>query len=602
LPLRRAPDEIVGVPRLLPLLLASTLLLPTLAHAACPADGPVRLLVSPKEPAADAALRIVAVATDGPPGAIVVTGRGGRPVSPRLLKHGGPPWSVVATIDEPDAGALRVEVRRGNQVVACDDVLVRAQGGPTAPDAPGTRAWDGGTTALYSAWIEHLFGAAEGQASTLTGLSDVLHDPDRNFLYDHLRLGEDGPGPRALSPKPDCADLPYVVRAYFAWKLGLPFAARGCSRGGGGRPPTCGAPSAVLPATGPSAAAFGAFLRRVADTVHSGSARTRLADDATDFYPVALDRASLWPGTIYADPYGHTLMIVRWVPQTQGRPGLLLAVDAQPDESMGYKRFWEGTFLFADEPSSGPGFKAFRPLDGGGGAPRPRPNADLDGADGIPAWSDEQIGLDPDDFYARMAALIDPDGLSPAAAYQRTLDALVEQLETRVGSVDNGERWKRAHPGTTIEMPSGAAIFETIGPWEDYATPSRDLRLLIAIHVLETLPARIERNPELFVLGGRSPAAVRAEVEALHERAIGERSIQYTRSDGSTWTLTVADVLARRPALEMAYNPNDCVEVRWGAPDGSEERATCTRRAPAAQLARMAQYRPWFHERRRPPR
>jgi hypothetical protein len=31
----------------------------------------------------------------------------------------------------------------------------------------------------------------------------------------------------------------------------------------------------------------------------------------------------------------------------------------------------------------------------------------------------------------------------------------------------------------------------------------------------------------------------------------------------------VADVIARQSALEMAYNPNDWIERRWGAPDGS---------------------------------
>ena len=52
----------------------------------------------------------------------------------------------------------------------------------------------------------------------------------------------------------------------------------------------------------------------------------------------------------------------------------------------------------------------------------------------------------------------------------------------------------------------------------------------------------------------------------------------------------------------MAYNPNDCVELRWGAPDKSEEASTCKRHAPAAQRAKMTKYRTWFHERRRPPR
>jgi hypothetical protein len=217
-------------------------------------------------------------------------------------------------------------------------------------------------------------------------------------------------------------------------------------------------------------------------------------------------------------------------------------------------------------------------------------------------FSDEQAYLSSEQFYARMSALINPQGLDPVRAYEDTLEALVEQLQTRVGSVDNGERYMRAHPSPAVPMPEGAAIFETIGPWEDYATPSRDLRLIIAMNVLADLPDRIVRHPELYVLGGRSADEARAEVEALHARRVRERTIAYTRSDGSPWTLTVADVLARRTAFEMAYNPNDCVEIRWGATEGTPEYSPCRRYAPADQRARMAEYRQWFREARRPPR
>ena len=34
--------------------------------------------------------------------------------------------------------------------------------------------------------------------------------------------------------RPDCADLPYFLRAYFAFKMGLPFGFSKCTRGGGG--------------------------------------------------------------------------------------------------------------------------------------------------------------------------------------------------------------------------------------------------------------------------------------------------------------------------------------------------------------------------------
>jgi hypothetical protein len=41
------------------------------------------------------------------------------------------------------------------------------------------------------------------------------------------------------------------------------------------------------------------------------------------------------------------------------------------------------------------------------------------------------------------------------------------------------------------------------------------------------------------------------------------RERKLTESDGSQWDwLPVADVLARKTAFEMAYNPNDCVEIR----------------------------------------
>jgi hypothetical protein len=62
------------------------------------------------------------------------------------------------------------------------------------------------------------------------------------------------------------------------------------------------------------------------------------------------------------------------------------------------------------------------------------------------------------------------------------------------------------------------------------------------------------------------------------------------------------DVIDREIPLEMAYNPNDCVEARWGAPAGSKEESTCAAHAPEGQVAKMQEYRVWFHERRRPPR
>ncbi len=144
--------------------------------------------------------------------------------------------------------------------------------------------------------------------------------------------------------------------------------------------------------------------------------------------------------------------------------------------------------------------------------------------------------------------------------------------------------------------------FETVGPWEDFATPSRDMRLIIAMNVLLKFPEKIQSYPELFNLNANSAPQVKTEIEQLHDQLITEKKIQYIRSNGEPWELSVADVLARKSAFEMGYNPNDCVEVRWGAEAGTEEYASCHRYAPAAQIKQMTAVREWFREAKRPSR
>jgi hypothetical protein len=175
-------------------------------------------------------------------------------------------------------------------------------------------------------------------------------------------------------------------------------------------------------------------------------------------------------------------------------------------------------------------------------------------------------------------------------------------VNARVTSVENGRKFQNSKRGEA-SMPDGAAIFETTGAWEDFATPARDLRLLIAIDVVRGFPERVARRPERYAMPkGKSVADVKTELQSVLASELSRRKFSYTRSDGSPWTLSVKDVVDRVTSLEMAYNVNDCVELRWGAPDKSDEASTCKRHAPGAQRAKMTKYRPWFQERRRPPR
>jgi len=180
------------------------------------------------------------------------------------------------------------------------------------------------------------------------------------------------------------------------------------------------------------------------------------------------------------------------------------------------------------------------------------------------------------------------------------VDALDESVQRRLSSVQNGEDYMREQSYAVVEMPFGAALFLTTGPWEDFSTPSRDMRLLISIDAVVSFPNTVAAYPGRFgIVETDGDAAAEAVREALAAE-LAKRSFEYLRSDGSTWQLRLADLVERMQAMEVAYNPNDCVEIRWGAPEGSEERATCKRRAPSEQQTRMQKYRSWFTERQRP--
>ncbi len=201
-----------------------------------------------------------------------------------------------------------------------------------------------------------------------------------------------------------------------------------------------------------------------------------------------------------------------------------------------------------------------------------------------------------------MDDVLSPAPLDPTQALLEILDALEEQVKTRALSVDNGRKFL-ASGKAAADMPEGAKIFETTGDWEDFSTPSRDLRILIAIDVARSLPGRVARRPERYAMpAGVAPDAVKATLEARLASELATRKFSYSRTDGSDWSLTLQDVATRAESLEMAYNPNDCVEQRWGAPAGSDELSTCHAHAPAPQVTKMLGYRAWFHERRRPPR
>ena len=582
------------------------------AGAQCPGDDDAFLIVNPRVPNARQPLRVVVTASENfGPIEIAFTDPAGVKHTPELRHLGGPPYTVVAEIAEPATGEWTIAMGDGARIIECETVTVRSR--PPEP-ATGTgpvwdvrHNWSEGYENLYAAFVESIFDFPIDEDLTWTSLHELTNDPDLNILFDYYGEGED----TSLEMGPDCADLPYMVRAYFAWKMGLPFGFRQCSRGRAGQPPRCSnlqTNVSVTRANPVNTPAFQHFSRRnVRSGVHSASGRTHPDDDETDYYPVAMSREALRPGTLYADPYGHLLIIAQWIPQGVTNYGILVGADAQPDGTVGRRRFWRGSFLFTPETGDvGAGFKAFRPLQWSRsrGEMASLTNDELTNHPEFAPFSLDQYAGTTDDFYSRMEEIINPRPLDPVAMLVSLVDALDESVSRRVNSVNNGEAYMAERSFSEMEMPTGYSIFETSGGWEDFSTPSRDMRLLISIDTVRLFLDRVRVAPQRYGLpeSGEGLTEGLAEIEAALAESLGSHSFTYSRSDHSTWTLTLADVVERRLGFEMSYNPNDCPEIRWVAPEESEEYATCDRHAPRFQRERMESYRSWFAERQRPPR
>jgi hypothetical protein len=634
------------------------------APSACEGAAEIQVLPSPAAPWKGAPLRVMIITERPQEGAMSLVAPDGGVAAKSSDRHGGGPYFWVAEVGAPAAGTWHATLTLDHLPADCStikrDISVSAQKPAPVPLPSGAfwqvrNGWNHATETLFSAWIAKLFDAPPDQDLNWKAWHEVLRDQSRNFLFNYLGRGEDN---AKSGLRPDCADFGYFLRAYFAYKMGLPFGYSNCSRGMGGTAPKCyqwfdmehpdqtrpppppeqDAASTTLAAATPAAQPpgilnlfgrtqsadaatpapesaapskpkpkrptnFGEYLRDVGDVVHTGAVRVSAGDDNTDFYTVALTQESLRPGTIYADPYGHVLMLVHRVPEVDGKPGVFLAVDAEPDGSITRKRFWRGNFLFVHDPALGsPGFKHFRPVvRDKNGALRRLTNAEISGNPQYGDFSPDQAKINAEEFYDRMDDVMSPDPVDPVKAMTDAIASLHEQVKTRVTSVENGRKYQEKQPGE-IGMPNGPSIFETSGAWEDYSTPARDFRLLIAIDVVRGYPDRVVRRAAHYAMpNNKSVEDVKNELQGVLATELSSRKITYTRSDGSPWTLSLKEVLDRAADYEMAYNPNDCVEVRWAAPENSQEASTCKRRAPQAQRAKMSSdYRIWFRERHWP--
>ncbi|HEY2034898.1 MAG TPA: hypothetical protein VGH02_14550 [Rhizomicrobium sp.] len=460
---------------------------------------------------------------------------------------------------------------------------------PAAPQAP-MAAYSASTYRIrYDRWTD---ADERGFGEFVTGLGDAschsvdqcLHSPGNPFR------ASDPPG---MYFRSDCADLPYVLRAYYAWKRGLPFSyvSAVSPRGQASDIRYSKNGNAVVGRRDVLSGSISGYelLDEMRDEVSSATYRMHpdLDEPTPDMYSPAIDAKSIRPGTMIYDPNGHVGIVFRI-----DADGSIRYIDAHPDNGL-TRGYYDERFV-RSRPGMGAGFKNWRPLmlegatrraDGVyiGGHIVPARNKD------IPDFSDEQyfgtgprpvddaawadggfaINGEPFAYYDFVRAAMAGGKLQfdPIKEIRESVDSNCADLHYRADAValavDAGLQ-NRAQPA---RLP--ANIYGTDGDWETYSTPSRDARLKTAFKEVRDKAERFVKmyraNDAKLVYAGSDLVA---DMLRIYDQEAAKCRITYSRTDGSQVTLGYED--ARRRLFLMSFDPYQCTERRWGATDANE--------------------------------
>jgi len=407
-----------------------------------------------------------------------------------------------------------------------------------------------------------------------------------------------GTDPSSLVVFADCSRLPYVLRAYFAWKNQLPFSFSTSvkARDIEGNTSTdirysrfgneVTSRRDVIQKNPRSPLLALQQIQTVIDSVSSAHFRMNYQGNDTglfsDFYPVRLDRNGVRPGTIIYDPNGHVALVSRI-----SDDGRIFYIDSHPDNSITFGMY--GTKFVRSHPGQGAGFKNFRPLrlvnaqqnaDGSyvGGFIQAVPNRQLPlysveqffGSEGQTLadteWKKGQFLFNGQSFgfydFLRQRLAKTNFKENPLEEIRSLTEDLCYATQDRVFAVEDAIKAKIHLKPAPERLPYN--IYGTSGEWEAYSTPSRDARLKTSFKELrdlaQTLVEGFQRHPENYLYQGSD-----LKIDLLNaylEKAQACR-FSYTNSQGQRVALNLETVRTR--LFDLSFDPYQCIERRWGA-------------------------------------
>lgn len=448
------------------------------------------------------------------------------------------------------------------------------------PSAVADSAYSWPETA--ASWSE---GDERGYESFVQAIADSGCSTVRECLATPANpLGHDDPP--GLTFSADCADLVYMLRAYYAWKKGLPFGfvsvidARSAQGEGDLRATRYG--NYAVERWDVTSASPGADIRVVLQTIRDQVSTATFRIDPRlerpvmqDFYSPAITRAALRPGSAIYNGEGHVVIVSRI-----DEAGRIHFLDAHPDMSV-TRGVYAGQFERGD-PVLGAGFHAWRPFLVREGQFvfalneqlqsfsmeqyfGPDPAADWTRAD----FSENGRNVDFVEFTRRRLAAGELV-YDLVAEFRFGLEGLCDGLRDRaqmVAEADDRALWRQPRPGRLEGATADEAFI-----WLAYSTPGRDRRLRShAQRLADTLGRHLAlyltHSPSIAYRG----ASPRADLQRAFDEVTAACTADYLGSDRSRVTLPMRDMLRRLPAL--SFDPYHCPERRWGAEGG--ERARC---------------------------
>ena len=409
---------------------------------------------------------------------------------------------------------------------------------------------------------------------------------------------------RSSDPRPyrlaaDCAKFPYLLRAYYASKNGLPFSYVGGISGSDVADPRfslngnrAGSRREFVDHGGGISPTLA--LTEIASTVWSATYRIDAAVRSAvipDFYSPKIQPYSIHEGTVIYDPNGHVVIIY-----DIAEDGRIRYLEANPDNAVSRSVFGP---QFGQSPVRlGGGFKNFRPLKLVGA--RRTADGHYVGGNVVPVPDNEIPDASLEQYRGN---IVDADGDGPDARFEYDGMALgffefvrasisrgkatfnpVYELKTSIRSICADLSSRQLFIETAIRagidkrpQPANAPgnIYQSDDPvWEAYSTPSRDAEIKNELALLHADVSRMafmwqEGNAQIAFDGASLKDGL---LEAYDEEA-QNCSVTYTNSAGTEVMIGFDDLVNRLFALD--FDPYHCVERRWGATSDAEL-ATCT--------------------------